>query len=121
MTNRQRTGRLGEVAARRHIESLGYLILGTNIRHGRYEIDIVADDDGTLVFIEVRTRRNNRLGTPEESITPEKRERMLAGAHSYLEEHGSWQRDWRIDIVAVELDRLDRVAILSVIRNALES
>ena len=111
---------LGELAARRHLESLGCAIIGSNVRLGRHEIDIVAADGETLVFVEVRTRRSKRLGAPEESITSRKKQQMLAAAHRYLTETDNWNRSWRIDIVAVELDHLDRIARLNVIRNAIE-
>ena len=117
---RQQTGKLGELAACRQLETEGYTILGTNVRCGRNEIDIVAEHEGTLVFAEVRTRRSHNLGTPEESITAQKRKQMLTAAHSYLEERDGWHRNWRIDLVAVELDHLDRISRLSVIRDALE-
>ncbi len=120
MNSRQETGRLGELAARRHLQSIGYSILGGNMRYGRHEIDIVAEQDGTLVFVEVRTRRGRRMGTPEESITPRKKRQMLAAAQRYLAETDNWRRSWRIDIVAVELDHLNRVSRLTVIRNAVE-
>ena len=117
---RQQTGRLGELAACRQLGTAGYTILGTNVRCGRSEIDIVAEHEGTLVFAEVRTRRSHYLGTPEESITAQKQQRMLTAAHSYLKETDGWHRTWRIDLVAVELDHLDRIARLSVIRDAVE-
>ena len=117
---RQQTCRLGELAACRQLETAGYTILGTNVRCGRSEIDIVAEHEGTLVFAEVRTRRSHYLGTPEESITAQKQQRMLTAAHSYLKETDGWHRTWRIDLVAVELDHLDRIARLSVIRDAVE-
>ena len=117
---RHQTGKLGELAACHHLETAGYTILGTNVRCGRTEIDIVAEHEGTLVFAEVRTRRSHYLGTPEESITAQKQQRMLTAAHSYLEERDGWHRNWRIDLVAVELDHLDRIAKLSVIRDAVE-
>ena len=120
MKSRQETGRLGELAARRHLESAGYTILASNVRCGRHEIDIVADDGGTLVFVEVRARRGGVFGTPEESITPGKRRQMLRAAQCYLTANDCWDRIWRIDVVAVELDRHDGVARLNVIRDAVE-
>ena len=117
---RQQTGKLGELAACRQLETEGYTILGTNVRCGRSEIDIVAEHEGTLVFAEVRTRRSHYLGTPEESLTAQKQQRMLTAAHSYLKETDGWHRSWRIDLVAVELDHLDRISRLSVIRDAVE-
>ena len=121
MRTRQETGRLGELAARRHLESVGCTILACNVRCGRHEIDIVADDGGTLVFVEVRARRGRMFGAPEESITPSKRRRMLTAAQCYLTANDRWHRRWRIDIVAVELDGHDGIARLDVIRNAVEA
>ncbi len=121
MNARKRTGMLGERAARRHLEDTGYRILGVNVRIGRGEIDIVAEQSGDIVFAEVRTRRSLHMGAPEESITPAKRERMLVAAQAYLQTHGLESRNWRIDLVAVELDALDRVGRLSVIPNAIEA
>lgn len=120
MNSRQETGRLGELAAWRHLESVGYAILASNVRCGRHEIDIVADDGGTLVFVEVRARRGRMFGAPEESITPAKRRRMLTAAQCYLTANDCWHRRWRIDMVAVELDRHDGIARLDAIRNAVE-
>ncbi len=120
MNSRERTGRLGELAARNHLEAIGYAVIGANVRSGRGEIDIVAEHEGALVFVEVRTRRGHRLGTPEESITAHKRRQMLTAAQNYLTMTQNWHRSWRIDIAAVELDHLDGIARLSVIRNAIE-
>ena len=118
---RQRTGRLGEMAARRHLESQGYAVRGVNVRVGRGEIDIVADEGGDVVFVEVRTRRGGGLGTPEESITAGKRGRMMEAAMRYLQETGEDGRSWRIDVVAVELDKgRDVIKHLRVIRDAVE-
>ena len=120
MNPRGETGRLGELAARRHLEGLGWAIVGVNVRCGRSEIDIVAEDDGTLVFVEVRARRGRMFGAPEESVTPRKRAQMLTAAQRYLAANDCWHRRWRIDLVAVELDRYDGIARLNVIRNAVE-
>ena len=120
MNSRQQTGRLGELAARHHLEGLGWAMLGVNVRCGRHEIDIIADDGGTLVFVEVRARRGSMFGAPEESITPGKRRQMFRAAQCYLTANDCWHRSWRIDMVAVELDRLDRVVRLKVIQSAIE-
>lgn len=120
MRTKQETGRLGELAARRHLESVGYTILASNVRCGRHEIDIVADDGGTLVFTEVRARRGRMFGAPEESITLSKQRQMLTAAQCYLTANDCWHRLWRIDIVAVELDSHDGIARLDVIRDAIE-
>lgn len=102
----------------RYLRSVGYSIVGTNVRVGRGEIDIVAEEGGELVFVEVRTRRGRSMGTPEESITAEKQRRMLEAGYEYLRETGQEGRDWRIDVAAVELDIRNGVERLSVIRSA---
>lgn len=78
-------------------------IVGRNY-HTRYgEVDLIAEDDGTLVFVEVKARRNAVFGTPEESVTLRKRERLARTAETYLQANGLDQRDWRIDVVAITL------------------
>ena len=140
MRIKQETGRLGELAARRHLESVGCTIMASNVRCGGHEIDIVADDEGTLVFVEVRARRGRMrmprrcrdeprevrarrgrmFGAPEESITSSKQRQMLTAAQCYLTANDCWHRLWRIDVVAVKLDRNDGIERVSVIRNAVE-
>ena len=99
---RQQTGALGEAAAVRHLTSLGYTIVQRNYRCPWGEIDIVADTGSEMVFVEVRARTSDTFGTPEESITPAKAERMIRAAQAYLLEHGV-KRGWRIDLVAIVL------------------
>ncbi len=120
MNARQRTGRLGEELARKHLESKGYRITETNHRCPSGEIDIIAELDQTLAFIEVRTRRGPSMGSPEESITPRKQAHMVAAAQEYLQANDLESRQWRIDVVAVELDRRGGLVRLDVIENAIE-
>lgn len=119
-TPRMRTGRLGEIAARRHLTSIGYRVIAVNARAGRGEIDIVAEQGGDIVFAEVRARRSRAMGSPEESITPAKRDRMIAAAQEYLRQNNLQRRDWRIDVVAVELDARSRPRRINVLRSAIE-
>lgn len=73
-----------EELARRYIESLGYRILAQNHTLRGGEIDLVAQDGSTLVFIEVKQRSSGRYGTPGEAITPRKLERLRRGALHYM-------------------------------------
>ena len=84
------------------------------------EIDLVTEKEGKLIFVEVRTRRGDRLGTPEESITPAKRARLIAAAQTYLDEQGQADRDWRIDVVAIEIGSHGEVKRCTLIENAIE-
>ncbi len=67
---RQRLGRWGEGVAATHLEAHGYTILARNWRCAAGEIDLVARDGETLVFVEVKTRRGRAYGAPEEALTP---------------------------------------------------
>ena len=121
MNRRQRTGRVGERISTEYLRSHGYEVLDTNVRVGRNEIDILAKKDDTLVFVEVHTRRGDRMGTPEESITTAKQTRMANAALSYLQQQNLPEStDWRIDLVALVLGNDDKVLRIQVIENAVE-
>lgn len=119
-TYRQRVGRMGEALARTHLEKIGYSVLHDNYRGKSGEIDLVARKDGVLVFVEVRTRKARGFGTPEESITQAKRDRMVALAHEYVQAHPADHSEWRIDVVAIELGRTGAPSRVEVIENAVE-
>jgi putative endonuclease len=81
----------------------GYTLLAHNWRSGAMgEIDLVAQDGNCLVVVEVRTRRGESYGTPEESVTPRKQARLIALAEAYAAQTG-WAGPLRIDIVAIHL------------------
>ena len=120
-TSRRRLGRKGEDIARHRLESDGYSVLHVNYRVGRLEIDLVAEKDGVLVFVEVRTRKGRSFGPPEESITPAKQSHLVDAAQAYLQAHGATTRDWRIDIVVLNLGPNGQVLRLDVIENAVEA
>lgn len=115
---RKDTGNLGEKLARDFIQKRGYHILETNYRCPEGEIDIVARHKDFLVFVEVRTKRSLAFGSPEESITWTKRERLRALAARYLQTHDNLPPLWRIDVVAVELDQKGEPSRIELIENA---
>jgi len=115
---RRDTGILGEKLAKDFLKKRGYRILETNYRCPEGEIDIVAKHKGSLVFIEVRTKTNLEFGSPEESITPTKRERMKTTASYYRQTHNDLPLLWRIDVVAVELDQEGKLSRIELIENA---
>lgn len=112
-------GRRGERLAAALLESEGYWIIERNWRlPGLGEIDLIAAaEDECLVFVEVRTRRGTACGTPEESITGDKRARLRLLAELYVQTY-AWQYDWRIDVVALELDSRGRILRKTHIINA---
>lgn len=95
------TGRLGEEAAVRHLLGLGWRIVARNFRVRGGELDIIAEDGGTLVFVEVKTRASTRRGLPGEAVTPAKARRLVHAACAYLTQAGAWGRPCRFDLVAV--------------------
>ncbi len=116
--SRQSLGALGERLARRHLEDKGYHILEANFRSPYGEVDLVARHGEHLVFVEVRARRGRNFGTPEESMTPAKGQRLVATAQSYLEAHPHPSGLWRIDFVAVELSPQGKLLRIEIIENA---
>jgi putative endonuclease len=97
----------------------GYEIVDRNWHCQIGEVDIVARRDRVWAFFEVRTRRGRSFGTPEESITPSKQQRMVNVAGTYLSEHGVnvHEVDWRIGLVAVEMDEAGYLLRIDVYEN----
>lgn len=117
MDSRRKLGQRGEALAAQHLEHQGYEILARNWRCQAGELDLVALDGPCLVAVEVRTRRGRRFGTPEESITAAKRARLIELADAYVDEAG-WAGHWRIDVVAIEMDRTGHLLRLEHYENA---
>ncbi len=117
---KQESGKLGEQLACSELKKKGYRIIETNYRCRQGEIDIVAHQKNSLVFIEVRTRTGNAYGSPEESITALKKQHLISTAMEYLNSHHGLPENWRIDFVAVELDPLTNKATrIEIIEDAL--
>jgi putative endonuclease len=115
---RRGLGQRGEELAVAELARRGYEIRQRNWRCSEGEIDVVAKHDDWLVFVEVRTRRGRDLGTPEVSITPAKRARLIRVAEVYLAEAEPRDVDWRIDVVAVEMTRSGKLLRIEVYENA---
>ncbi len=104
LEGRPASGRAAETLAAVHLESLGLQIRARNWRRdGREggELDIVADDNGCCVFVEVRSRTGEDKGHPLESITPQKRAHVIRAARLYLEAESPSAAAYRFDVVAV--------------------
>lgn len=116
--HRRGLGRRGEDLAARRLVAKGYQIVARNWRCETGELDLVARDGEELVVVEVRTRRGQALGTPEESVTPAKQVRLIALAEAYVQAH-DWQGSWRLDVVAVEMDQRGRLLRVDHYENAI--
>jgi putative endonuclease len=94
------SGAQAENLACAHLERAGLRLLGRNYRCPQGEIDLVMDDHGTLVFVEVRYRHSNAFGTPAETVDRRKQARLQAAARHYLLTHAA-DRACRFDVVAL--------------------
>lgn len=116
---KQQLGQRGEQLAAAHLQQQGYHIVATNWRCTHGELDIVAEQDGTLVFVEVRTRYTDSTEYAFESITPRKQKRLEALAQAYLAAHDLEEAAWRIDVIAVAVRRSGK-PVLDHVENALD-
>jgi len=118
---RKLVGAFGEKAAEEYLKKRGYKILETNFRCVLGEIDIVAREGDSLVFVEVRTRRSLAFGTPEESITAAKKAKLVKLGQYYVEAQQDSSSPWRIDIVAIEMGQDGKITRIDLIQNAVGS
>lgn len=103
-------GSFGESWARGYLVRKGYRILRSNVRYRVGEIDIIARDGPELVFVEVKSRRSVGFGTPTDAITPSKYERLAQAIATYLQDHGLEDEEYRLDVIALQIDRHGTVA-----------
>lgn len=99
---RQQLGILGETLAVDELTRRGYAILDRRYRTRHGEIDIIADHEGTLVFVEVKAREDIRCGTAAEAVTRAKQRRIVSRAVEYLARHDLGERRCRFDVVAID-------------------
>lgn len=114
---RHALGQLGEELAVRYLRQQGYVILERNYRCSYGEVDVVARDRDRLAFVEVRTRRGRAFGSPEESVTPQKQQRLVTVAREYLQAHDYGDADWGIDVVAIEFASRDVLRRIELFRD----
>ena len=99
----QSVGQNGEEIAKNYLEKMGYKILETNKRFSKLcEIDIIALDKNTLVFVEVKTRKTDVCGHPLEAITKSKYNHIKQGLYFYLQENTVYKK-YRIDAISILL------------------
>ena len=118
--DRRARGADGERLAAAWLERAGCRILARNYRCAAGEVDLVVEDQGELVFVEVRIRRVGGMVGPEESVTIAKQRRILRAAERYLQATQGMDRPWRVDLVAVEVDGAGRVQRLERVRSVIE-
>lgn len=114
---RRAFGQLGERLALQRLQANGYRIRETNYRCAAGEIDIIAEHDDTIVFIQVKARRGSRMGTATEAVTPRKQQRLIALAETYAAEHTP-EDALRIDDIAIDFTADGRLLSLNHYENA---
>ena len=101
-SSNKETGRLGEETACRFLENLGWKILEKNFHYSRFaEIDIIAKDKDTIVFVEVKTRTTTNYGHPFEAVNHSKLLNIFKAGLAYLKTTKEPYRRYRIDIISV--------------------
>jgi len=98
---RQALGMLGERIAERWLVRRGWRVLDRRFRSGRRDLDLVIEADGTVAFVEVKTRRGGTFGDPVESVGWRKRRELSRSAQVWLERRGRLDAAARFDVVAV--------------------
>lgn len=103
MAAKDELGRAGEDRATRHLTERGYRILDRNWRCTQGEIDIVAERDGTICIVEVKTRRSIAFGHPFEAVDERKRERLWRLAYAWCRAHAQLaaHRMLRLEVIGV--------------------
>jgi putative endonuclease len=104
VSDKIKTGNIGEALAANFLQDQGYEIVARNFRFGRAEIDLIVRRDNWVLFIEVKTRGSNEYGEPEDFVTVAQMNRIYSAAEEWIFATG-WQGDIRFDIVTVKVGR----------------
>ncbi len=118
LNKRQQFGKDSESLAARHLKKNGYKILEQNYRNKLGEIDIIAKEKGTLVFVEVKARKTHVFGNPKWAVTPKKQRKISMVALYYLKAANKTHVKARFDVVSLSLAK-DNPQI-EIIKNAFE-
>ena len=107
---KQETGIKGELAAQSYLVEIGYNIIDKNINYPNVgELDIVAMDGQTMVFVEVRTRADNMFGHPFETVNKAKQQKIIRASRRYILENKPKCKFFRYDVIAVIYDKVEHL------------
>ncbi len=104
MAIHNQTGNTGEAMAAGYLQEKGYKILHQNWRHSHWEVDIIAEKETVLHFIEVKTRRTRQFGFPEDDVDKKKIKNLISAAEEYLCRQPQWKRI-QFDILSITMLR----------------
>ena len=116
--NTKKIGQLGENLAVEFLKKRGYAILERNFSCALGEIDLIARQNGTIVFVEVKSRSSTLFGLPQEAVNFEKRRKISQVALLYINKNNLSGVGMRFDVISITFDRLSKVATISLIKNA---
>jgi putative endonuclease len=115
---KQLLGQEGERLAERYLKKKGYRLVERNYRCPAGELDLIALDRHVIVFVEVKTRTDDRFGGPLDSVHRRKQQRMIRAAQFFLSQKSLHQREARFDVVGVSF--VDQKPVVEHIQNAFE-
>jgi putative endonuclease len=118
ISDRREFGQKGESIAVRHLKKNGYKILEKNYRTKLGEIDIIAKDKDTIVFVEVKARRSRQFGNPKHAVTPNKQKKISMVALFYLKSTKQTDAKARFDVVAICAEQHENS--IEIVKNAFE-
>ncbi len=118
VTSRQTFGSKSESLAARHLQKIGYKILERNYRNKLGEIDIIAKEKGSLVFVEVKARKSDRFGPPKLSVTLDKQRKISKTALYYLKSTNQFRVKARFDVVSIRF--ISDTPEIEIIKNAFD-
>ena len=107
-SDRAELGRTGERLAEKFLKKLGYKIVEKNFRTKFGELDIIAKDKKCIVFVEVKTRKDDSFGVPQEAVTDFKQEHLALAAMIYIKAH-LLRSDYRFDIIAIQGGKIEHI------------
>jgi putative endonuclease len=114
-------GQRGERAAEKFLKSLGYKIVARGTRNRLGELDLVAVDGRTVVFVEVKTRTTHEAGHPAEAVDDRKQRRVTRAAQAFIQQHDLHECSFRFDVIAITWPEAVKAPIIEHIRQAFEA
>ncbi len=112
-------GERGERLAVKTLKREGYTILGKNLQLGRYEVDILAQEGDTVVFVEVKSRRSDDLAAPEANVSYKKQQHLSRAARWYLKDHEDPDLYYRFDVLGIVFPERGKPEV-TIFRNAFQ-
>ena len=116
--NNIKIGKYGEDLASKYLEAKGYKIKERNYRTFLGEIDIVCEYKGNIIFVEVKTRRSEKFGYPEEAINFNKQRKIIKNALCYLSKYHLWDKNCSFDVILISISKNRDLKKIEHVRNA---